>query len=274
MRISLWVALIMVTGSSLGVASQVAAQEKGLLYAHRGGAHEFEENTMAAFRSTYDKRLRGFETDVRMTKDGELVILHDDSLDRTHHATGPVEHKTAAELRNVTTKKGGERFLFLDELLKFLANKPGIYLELEMKTSNKDLYPDARLEEFCRKLHAAAVASQPKGSFYVFTSFDQRPLKIIKSMDDNADLLFISGGPCNAEVVKQAQALGVKRIGCRMEGSTRAGVREAQKAGLHVNGWPGHTLQDYHLAVGLGVDCICSDIPLAVQAFKAKTESP
>jgi len=42
---------------------------------------------------------------------------------------------------------------------------------------------------------------------------------------------------------------------------------------LLTNGWPGHTLQDYYLAVGLGVDGICSDIPNAVQAWKLKHES-
>ncbi len=57
-----------------------------------------------------------------------------------------------------------------------------------------------------------------------------------------------------------------------MEGTSRAAVREAQKAGLLVNGWPGHSLQDYHLAVGLGVDAICSDIPVAIQSWKAKTK--
>jgi glycerophosphoryl diester phosphodiesterase len=263
-------ALVVASGLSIA-ATSAAAQEKGLLYAHRGGGHEFEENTMEAFRGSYEKGLRGFETDVRMTKDGELVILHDDSLNRTHNATGPVEHKTAAELREITTKKG-QRFLFLDELLEYLADKPGIYLELEMKTSNKELYPDERLQEYCRKLHAAAKAREPQGSFYYFTSFDERPLKIVKALDPQARLLLISGGPCNEEIVARAKQLGATRIGCRMDGTTRAAVRAAQKAGIHVNGWPGHTLQDYHLALGLGVDAICSDIPLAIQAWKTKHE--
>lgn len=243
-----------------------AAQEKGHLYAHRGGAFEFEENTLEAFRGSYAKGLRGFETDVRMTKDGVLVVLHDDSLDRTHNATGPVEHKTAAELRSVATKGKGQPMLFLDELLDYLADKP-VYLELEMKTSNKNLYPDERLEEYCRKLHAAATSRQPEGAVYLMTSFDQRPLKLIKSFDPEADLLLITGGPCSKEIVEQALQLGINRIGCRMEGSSRASVREAQKAGLRVNGWPGHTLQDYHLAVGLGVDGICTDIPVAIQTW-------
>lgn len=259
--------LVMVAGAN----EAVSAQEKGLLYAHRGGAFEFEENTMEGFRGCYERGIRGFETDVRMTRDGELVILHDDSLNRTHNASGPVEHKTAAELREVRTKKG-QPFLFLDELLQYFADKPGVYLELEMKTSNKELYPDERLEEFCRKLHAAVKTYEPEGSYYYFTSFDERPLRIVKRIDPNANLLLITGGPCTPEIVKRALELGAKRIGCRMEGSTRAAVKAAQQAGLAVNGWPGHTIQDYHLAVGLGVDAICSDIPLAVQAYIEKTK--
>lgn len=272
MRLGLWVALIVLTGWMFGAVDSAACQEKGLVFAHRGGSYEFDENTLEAFRACYEKGLRGFETDVRMTKDGELVILHDDSLDRTYHATGAVEHKTAAELRTITTKKTGQPFLFLDELLAYFADKPGVYLELEMKTGNKELYPSGRLEEYCRKLHDSALAQRPKDSFYVFTSFDEEPLKIMKNLDAQVDLLLITGGPCCPEIVKRAQDLGIKRIGCRMEETSRAAVREAQKAGLLVTGWPGHNLQDYHLAVGLGVDAICTDIPIAIQAWKAKTE--
>src|SRR5690606_9473204 len=91
----------------IGFGQLAAAQESGpLVMAHRGGAHELEENVLASFRTCYEKGIRGFETDVRMTKDGVLVILHDDSLDRTHNASGAVEHKTAAELKGVVSKKG------------------------------------------------------------------------------------------------------------------------------------------------------------------------
>ena len=272
MRIRPAVAVIVLTCLISGPVGLAAAQEKGLLFAHRGGSHEFDENTLGAFRACYEKGLRGFETDVRMTKDGELVILHDDSLDRTHNATGPVEHKTAAELRNVTSKKTGQPILFLDELLSYFDDKPGVYLEFEMKTRNKKLYPDARLKEYCRKLYATVRARKPARSFYVCTSFDERPLKIIKDIDPGADLLLITGGPCCPEIVEQAKSLGIKRIGCRMEETSRAAVRAAQKAGLRVSGWPGHSLQDYHLAVGLGMDAICSDIPVAVHTWKAGNE--
>lgn len=254
-----------------GMSQVLPAQEKGLLYAHRGGAHEFEENTLSAFRACFEKGIRGFETDIRMTKDGVLVVLHDDSLNRTHDATGPVEHKTAEELKQIKTKKG-EPFLFLDELLQYLADKPGLYLELEMKTNNKKLYPDERVVEFCKKLHTAAKAWEPKESFYYFTSFDERPVTQIRQIDENARIIYITGGPCTPEFVQKAKDLKVNRIACKMEGTSRAAIREAQKAGFPVNGWPGHTLQDYHLAVGLGVDAICSDIPIQVLEYLQKTQ--
>lgn len=238
-----------------------------LLFAHRGGAHEFDENTLEAFRSSYEKGLRGFETDVRMTKDGVFVILHDDTLERTHDGKGHVEEQNAEALRNIKSKKGNP-LLFLDDLLDYFADKPGVYLEFEMKTSNKRLYPDDRLEEYCRKLLSAVLAKRPKGSDYVLTSFDERPLKIIRKLDAKADLLLITGGPCNNEIIEKAKAIGVQRLGCRMDGTSRASVRAAQEAGLIVTGWPGHTLEDYQLAVGLGVDAFCSDIPVATKAWR------
>ena len=153
-----------------------AEEKKPFHFAHRGGAHEFEENTLFAFKSSYEKGIKGFELDVRMTKDGELVVLHDDSLDRTHHGSGPVEHLNADEAREITSRKQNEPLLFLDTLLAYLKDKTGMYVEFEMKTSNKDLYPDSRIEEYAAKLHQKVTAFVPQGSTYIFTSFDQRPL--------------------------------------------------------------------------------------------------
>jgi len=131
-----------------------AEPKKPFHFAHRGGSFEFEENTLFAFRSSYEKGTRGFETDIRMTKDGKLVILHGDSLDRTHHGKGPVEKLNAETAKGITTRKQGEPLLFLDALLDFLADKPGLYVEFEMKTSNNTLCPDDRIEAYVREVHS------------------------------------------------------------------------------------------------------------------------
>jgi len=236
-------------------------------FAHRGGAHEFEENTLFAFKSCYDKGIRGYELDVRMTKDGELVVLHDDSLDRTHHGIGPVEHLTAEEARKINSRVQNEPLLFLDTLLDYLKNKPEMYVEFEMKTSNKELYPDSRIEEYATQLHRKVTAHVPVGSTYLFTSFDRRPLVAVKKVDPTADIMLIKGGPLTPELMEAAKAIGSKRIAAKMEGTTRLAVKEAQKQGFIVTGWPGHNLNDYFLGLGLGVDAICSDVPVLVQEY-------
>jgi glycerophosphoryl diester phosphodiesterase len=244
-----------------------AEPKKPFHFAHRGGSFEFEENTLFAFRSSYEKGIRGFETDIRMTKDGKLVILHDDSLDRTHNGKGPVEELDAETAKGITTKKQGEPLLFLDTLLDFLADKPGLYVEFEMKTSNKALYPDDRIEEYVREVHSHIAARKPAESTWVFTSFDPRPLKAIRKIDPEAEIMFIKGGPLDESVISAATEIGAHRVACKMEGTTRLAVKDAQKRGFIVTGWPGHDLNDYFLGLGLGVDAICSDVPVRIQKY-------
>ena len=122
------------------------AEEKWQIHAHRGGRAEFDENTLSAFQVAYARGLRGFETDVRMCRDGALVIMHDETIDRTTLGKGAVEDLTEAELRQVRTRKGNP-ILFLDELVAFLADKQGLYIEFEMKT-NSARYPAASHARF------------------------------------------------------------------------------------------------------------------------------
>jgi glycerophosphoryl diester phosphodiesterase len=216
-----------VAGLGLAVAGEksgLAAEKTPLILAHRGGAHEYEENTMEGFKACYEAGIRAFETDVRMTRDGVLVILHDDSLNRTHKGTGAIEDKTAEELRNVTTNKG-QRLLFLEEMLDYFGDKPGVYIELEMKTSNKQLYPDERLAGYCAKLYKQATAKMPQGSYYIFTSFDERPLKAIRSLDEATPIAIIAGKPLSTEFIERAKRLKAQHIACQLNGTSRDGSR-------------------------------------------------
>lgn len=258
---------ILLCSTLASAADKESATKTPLILAHRGGAYEYEENTMEGFRACYERGIRGFETDIRMTRDGVLVILHDDSLDRTHNSTGPVEEKSADELRAITTKKG-QKFLFLAELLDYFADKPDVYIELEMKTSNKTLYPDERIAEYCTKLHEQATARKADGSTYLFTSFDHRPIKAIRALDEKAPISIIAGKPLSAEFIELAKSLKATHIACQLSGTSRAMVDEAHKQGLKVNCWPGRAAQDFYLAIGLGVDVHCTDIPTAIQEVK------
>lgn len=83
------------------VPAAQAAPDPPTVYAHRGGAKIAPENTMGAFRQAhklFGKRGVWLELDTQLTSDGVLVVLHDDTLDRTTNCTGTVIDKTAAEV--------------------------------------------------------------------------------------------------------------------------------------------------------------------------------
>ena len=254
----------------LAVAWGNAANAPRLL-AHRGGAKEYDENSLGAFRACYEKGLRGFETDLRLTKDNALVILHDDKLERTTTGTGVVENLTADEVKALKLKKSGEPVPFALDLMGYFKDKPDIFIELEMKTGNTNLYTLARLETYCKALHEAAQSTLPRGT-YIFTSFDKRTLSTMKRLYPDADIGLIVGGGLDEKVIKTALELGCKRIAPTMDTTTRKAVRDAKKAGFGLTGWPTLSEADYKLGAALGFDCLTTDYPVKLhESVKAGT---
>ena len=118
-------------------AAEVLAQEQVIqLFAHRGSRFEYDENTLPAFKASYDAGLRGFETDIRMTRDGELVISHDETLARLTPCKRVVETMTADEIRKVKTNQGND-LIFLPELVDFFADKDNVYIEAGRELSRR-----------------------------------------------------------------------------------------------------------------------------------------
>ena len=76
--------------------------------AHRGWRSRYPENTMEAFRAAVELEVDQIETDIRITKDGELVLIHDDKVDRTTNGSGKVCEMTLAELRALDAGNGAK----------------------------------------------------------------------------------------------------------------------------------------------------------------------
>ena len=238
------------------------------LFSHRGGRMENDENTLKAFKASYDAGYRGFETDILMTKDGELVITHDSSLERTTNGKGVVEDHTKTEIMQLQTKQGN-KMIFLDELLVFLQDKKGLYVEFEMKTSPASLYPEDRLKEYCDKLYKKVMEKRPSDALYVFTSSDYRALRYLQSHYPGVDLLLITSKPCNAETIALCKAVGINRLGATMNGTSRESVQKAHKEGIIVSLWPGTSVEDFMLGAYLGCDYMCTDIPIQLKKWIA-----
>ena len=249
-----------------------AQQQEIRVFSHRGGRMEFDENTMAAFQASYDAGYRGFEVDIRLTADGELVVTHDSTLERTTNGSGIVEKTTANELRKLQTKKGG-KMAFLPELLDWLKDKKGLYVEFEMKTKPVELYPEEVLQKYCDKLYQMVMANKPADAEYVFTSSDYRGLRYLQQKYPGVDLMMITSKPLNEWTIRMAKALGVTRIGAKMPGTSRDAVAKAHKEGLIVSLWPGYTTADFMVGAYLGADFMCTDIPVEVKKF-AEEKTP
>ena len=107
--------------------------------AHRGWCSEYPENTMEAFRAAVELGVDQIETDVRMTKDGVLVLIHDDLVDRTTNGTGKVSEMTFDELRALDAgikkdeKFAGAKVPTLIELMELVKDHPTMTLDLELK---------------------------------------------------------------------------------------------------------------------------------------------
>ena len=105
--------------------------------AHRGDSYNYYENTMTAFKMAYDAGADMIETDIHLTKDGHLVLIHDDTVDRTTNGHGKVCDMTLAQLRelNAADKSCNEKIPTLEELFAW-AKELDITFNLEIKEYN------------------------------------------------------------------------------------------------------------------------------------------
>ena len=107
--------------------------------AHRGWSDKYPENTMPAFKAALDIGVDQLETDVRVTKDGELVLIHDKTVDRTTNKSGLVRDYTLAELKELDAgiimgeQFRGTQIPTLIEFMELVKDHPTITLDIELK---------------------------------------------------------------------------------------------------------------------------------------------
>jgi len=116
--------------------------------AHRGNSKFFPENTMAAYRSALEMPIDQIEIDLHMTKDGEIVMIHDHTVDRTTDGTGLVREKTLEEIRTLDAGswKGeqfkGEKIPLFREFLELVKDHPEMTVNVELKDYPREEDPE------------------------------------------------------------------------------------------------------------------------------------
>jgi len=119
------------------------------IYAHRGCSGTFPENTIAAFNAAARLPIHGVEFDVHMTKDGELVVIHDESINRTSNGSGFIKDMTLKELKNYdfgtwfSNNFKGEKVPTLREVL-YVFKDTHHHINIELKS---DVFPYEGMEQ-------------------------------------------------------------------------------------------------------------------------------
>lgn len=147
----------------------------------------YPENTITAFtRAIGIEGLTGIELDIQMTKDGEIVVIHDERVDRTTDGTGYVKDYTYAELRRLSIETGSsrkEKVPSIQEVLDLLQDRirEGLLLNIELKNS---VIPYVGMEEKTMEL----IARRNLQRQVVYSSFYTMSLYKIRQIDPKASV--------------------------------------------------------------------------------------
>jgi glycerophosphoryl diester phosphodiesterase len=154
-----------------------------MVIGHRGAAGEAPENTLASFQLALEQGVQGIELDVHLSKDGEIIVCHDPTLDRTTDGTGWIYEHSSADIKRVDAgswfgaRFAGEAIPLLGEVFDLVPDT--IMINVEIKSSY-DGRMETALLDFLRRTNRLENV--------VVSSFDHKCLKRLKLLEPQAKI--------------------------------------------------------------------------------------
>ena len=220
-----------------------------LIIAHRGASAVAPENTIAAFQAAIDAGADGIEFDVRLSRDGVPVVIHDETLYRTHRIRRRVGETTLEELNNVDVPSVEQLF----EL--FESSKLLLYLEL--KDTQISL-----IETCCRLVEEHHLKDR-----VVFECFEHSALETVKRIDPTLKTAALFQPPTSF-ILKRAKAIGASEIALHYRLATMQLIDEAKLAGFKVVVWTVDERGWISRARARGVHALITNNPSALLAAR------
>jgi glycerophosphoryl diester phosphodiesterase len=222
------------------------------VFGHRGspGFPRHGENTIANFRRALDEGADGVEFDIRRCGDGQLVVIHDETLDRTTNGTGPVTAFAYSDIAKLDAGHG-ERVPLLSEVLDTFGSRCLLHIELK----------EIRLAEEVasmvtgRNLQNHVTVSGFRPFWEELARIRSRvPIALLASADDIQQIVL-------DRFTRLANELGAEAIHIAKEAANEDVVRLARAAHLAVRVFTVNSPDDVRRLASLGVDGIFSDYP-------------
>ena len=216
-----------------------------LVIGHRGAMGHCPENTLLSFERAAELGADWVELDVHLSRDGGLVVIHDETLDRTTSGSGRVADHTLEELQQLDAGQG-QRIPTLDEALSWAGHR-GVGVDIEVKQAPPAAVLDAVLR--CGMLECVLVSS-----------FDHPLIRDVKALEAR-----ISTGVLYAhrpiDPVRLATEAGASMLLPQWSYVVAEDVRAAHAAGLSVGTWATSDASVLRALIEAGVDAIATNHP-------------
>jgi len=224
---------------------------------HRGARGHAPENTMASFAKGLELGVDVIETDVHLSRDGEVIVIHDDEVDRTTNGHGYVKDMTLAELKQLDAgawydaKFAGERIPTLDELIRWAYDRVPLAIEIK----NGPFYYPGIAGKIVQLLRDHGMLRQA-----ILISFDHMVLREARMLapEVTTGLLYVGR---LVDPVGAARAAGAAALHPAWQFVTPDVVETAHAGGLAISTWCPNDLPTIKILAQMGVDSIGTDYP-------------
>jgi len=232
--------------------------------AHRGASSRAPENTHAAFAAALELGVDAIELDCQLSADGELVVIHDETLERTTSGLGPVGAKPWRELAMLDaggwwdSRFRGERIPRLADVLAQIAGR--VMLNVEIKSARDVGVIEAKL--------AALVGTASASDWVLFSSFHEPALRNLRAVAPWAAIGVLWDRRPASGALTLAADIGARCIapGRRIVDDLLVGAAHAQSLGVWV--WTVNDVGEMRRLVAAGVDGLFSDYPERLAALR------
>ena len=233
-----------------------------LLIGHRGYPALYPENTMASFEGAMQAGCDMIELDVTLTRDRKIVVIHDDTLDRTTTGKGPVRGHVLAEIKALDAgswfdaRFAAECVPELSEVIRLTAGRCMLNIEIKESAFEAD-YPVDAIEHQVVKL-VKTIGAMDR---VIISSFDKRILERIATMNAPPAIAFISDHGADKGVLEMLLKMKAFSWHPLFKVLTRDQVDMLHAAGLKVFPWTINTRAEAEKLLALGVDgLICNEL--------------
>jgi glycerophosphoryl diester phosphodiesterase len=253
--------------TSLLIAPQLTLEKDSkemLVVAHRGYSSKAPENTMAAFDMAIAAGADYFECDVHKCKSGEIVVIHDETVDKTTNGSGLVSDFTLEQLKELSagySDKFGdqfesERIPTLEEVMKLA--KGQIKVEIEIKAQALA----AKVVKLVKELKMEQDV--------IIISFDYNEVKAVKELAPEIETMYLVGAIWGKKELDMVKKIGAEYIGPNGIPS-KGKVKMAHEMGIKVLPYTINDEKAIAKALRNGVDGIATDYPEKAIELRSKS---